>query len=494
MPKGWEAPDGSRSVVFVDGVLTALCTRVVEALHSVPRRGAETGGLLFGRVLRQDPLLARITGFEEFPCAHRFGPSFILAEEEMAELDATLRGGASQERPDPVIGFFRSFTSREMVLDEVDRGLLSKYFPIAGPMLLLLQPHAAGDCTAAFLFPRESGAGWEPEYPAFDVARLSDLAASPAAAPGPPVAMEPPPAQPAATPAVAVAVPAAQLPLPHGRGSDQRRDRQRAVTDSTAEVPARRKRQFIVPLIAVVLLCIAAAAISVLWNMARAPHWAPLRLDAQVSSTGAIGLTWDGASAAARDASRGVLGIEDAAGSHTVALAPDQIRSGQYTYFPGAAGNNAGVLFRLEFFGATLGAAGDSLRVVARPQTVAAQQAKPQHREEAADRAVPRSAAEPHAANVAVQPEPLREIRPDIPPGIRARIADRVVIPVEVKVTPAGRVSSAAAKGTGDDLYAYLAGRSTQAARQWRFAPARTRAGKAVAAARTVYFVFTAPE
>jgi len=493
MPKGWEAPDGSRSVVFVDGVLTALCTRVVEALHSVPRRGAETGGLLFGRVLRQDPLLARITGFEEFPCAHRFGPSFILEEEEVAALDATLRGGVSQERPDPVIGFFRSFTSREMALDEVDRGLLGKYFPTAGPLLLLLQPHAAGECTATFLFPRESGAGWEPEYPAFGVAHLAELAVSAPAAP-PPVAVEPPPAQPAAAPAVAVSASAAQLPLPRGRGSDQTRNRERRATDSTTEARVRPKRQFIGPLLAVVLLCIAAAAISVLWSMARAPHWAPLHLDAQVSSTGAIGLTWDGASAAARDASRGVLGIEDAAGSHTVALSTDQIRSGQYTYFPGGAGNNAGVLFRLEFFGATLGAAGDSLRVVARPQTVAAQPAKPERREETADRAVPRSSPEPRAANVAVQPEPLREIRPDIPPGIRARIADRIVIPVEVKVTPAGRVSSAAAKGTGNDLYAYLAGRSTQAARQWRFSPARTRAGKAVASARTVYFVFTAPE
>lgn len=491
MAKSWEVPDGSRSVIFADGVLPGLTGRVVEALHAVPRRGAETGGLLFGRVLRQQPLLARITGFEEVPCAHRFGPTYILSEEEMASLGVLLH----RAEPDPVIGFFRSYTSREMVLDEIDRNLLGKYFPAAGPVILLLQPHPAGDCTARFVFP-ESGSGWETEYPSFDVAALPDLGAMPLAeAPLPPAAPETaavaePALAPSADPVFAESerIPAAAperipaLAPMTAAGAVPRRD-----------TTAPSKLRFLFPTLGWILLFVAAAAISVLWNMTRAPHWAPLRLDAQLSTTGAIALTWDGSSAAAREASRGVLGIEDAAGSRNVELSPAQVHSGQYTYFPHAAGNDSAVLFRLEFFGSTLGAAGDSLRVVARPQTLAPEQPKPkpERREESADRVTSRATAGPPVTSIAVLPEPLREIHPDIPVGIRARITDRIVIPVEVKVTANGRVTGASAKGSGDDLYHYLAGRSAQAARQWRFSPARSRTGRPVAAVRTVYFVFT---
>ena len=95
---------------------------------------------------------------------------------------------------------------------------------------------------------------------------------------------------------------------------------------------------------------------------------------------------------------------------------------------------------------------------------------------------------------MAVLPEPLREIHPDVPAGIRARIRDRVVVPVEVKVTAAGRVVSAQARGSGDGIYQYLADRAAQAARQWRFSPARSKNGKPVPASRTVYFVFTRPQ
>jgi hypothetical protein len=64
-------------------------------------------------------------------------------------------------------------------------------------------------------------------------------------------------------------------------------------------------------------------------------------------------------------------------------------------------------------------------------------------------------------------------------------------VPVEVKVTASGRVTAAAAQGSGDGLYHYLAGRARQAAMQWRFSPARAKNGKPTAASRTVYFVFT---
>jgi hypothetical protein len=215
-------------------------------------------------------------------------------------------------------------------------------------------------------------------------------------------------------------------------------------------------------------------------------------MNAQVTGS-AIDLAWDPSARLVRDASRGTLTIEDNGAEKRIDLTPQQIRSGRYTY---ATNKPANVLFRLQLT-ADNGQAGDSLRVVSVAAPAAAQASAPPPRQEGADRSTAEHEIpppEPRPANLAVLPEPTREIHPDIPPGIRARIHERVVIPVEVKVTANGRVTSASARGSGDSLYHYLADRSTRAARQWRFSPARSKAGRPVAASRTVYFVFAAQE
>src|SRR5215472_12725170 len=164
MAQGWESPDGARAVVFARGVVSAIRARALEGFHSIPKRGAEVGGLLLGRVLRTKPLLARVTGFQEIPCRHTFGPSYVLSEEDKAGLEASLQS----ERPDPVIGFVRSYTGRDMLLDEADRNLFEHYFPADRSFFLLLQPRGAANCSSTFLFPEKGEVGWEPQYPAFE--------------------------------------------------------------------------------------------------------------------------------------------------------------------------------------------------------------------------------------------------------------------------------------------------------------------------------------
>lgn len=538
MSQGWEAPDGSRTVVFARGIAAALRARTLEAFHSVPKRGAEIGGLLFGRVLRTKPLLARITGFEEIPCQYRFGPSYVLSGEDLPQLDAALR----KERTDPILGFFRSYTGREMLLDEADRNLLSRYFPDERFFFLLLQPKSSEVCSATFLFPENGEIGWEPQYPSieFNEARLTGQASEPAnqaraaepvaaASPASParhaltsrilseaaagVAAEAPPEQrmphpvahaALADPEAAVREPPPALEEPLAQPEAEPVDAMAACEPLPAprllplsaraggggDAEPRRKRAFFLPLLGWIVLCIAAAGVYELWTMARAPRWTPLGLSAQVAP-GAIHLSWNSALRPVRDAARGTLSITDGSADNRVALTPDQIHGGQYEYHPTARN----VLFRLELSGAGLQAAGDSLQVISPAPVAAAQTAKPappHPAESSADRGVEqeRQGDEPRPANVAVLPEPLREIHPDIPPGIRARIHDRVVVPVEVKVTAGGRVTSAAAHGSGDSLYHYLADRATKAARGWRFSPARARNGRAVPATRTVYFIF----
>jgi hypothetical protein len=460
----------------------------VEGLHSVPKRGAEVGGLLFGRVLRTKPFLVRVSGFEDVPCRHCFGPSYILSDEDCTQLQATLK----QEKPDPVIGFFRSYTGREMLLDEADRNLMNRYFA-DGSVFLLLQPRATGASSAALLFPESGEVGWEPQYPAFDFdeAKLTGPVAAPAAA-----AVSAPSPVPAATEVAVETAEAAPDPAPVPVDLPPARPPRRFVSaDESVELQGRPKRGLLLPLLGWIAMCLAAAGVYELWTMARAPRWKPLGLNALMAA-GTIHLGWDAGLRPVRDAKSGVLTIDDGTAEKRIALTSEQIRAGQFDYRP-AAGD---VLFRLELAGSGLEAAGDSLRVVAaapRAPAAGAPPAQPALPDEATvDSRAGKENPEPRPANVAVLPEPLREIHPDIPPGIRARIRDRVVVPVEVKVTASGKVTAAAAHSgaSGDGLYHYLADRAAKAARQWRFSPARARNGKAVPAARTVYFVFRSME
>jgi hypothetical protein len=80
----------------------------------------------------------------------------------------------------------------------------------------------------------------------------------------------------------------------------------------------------------------------------------------------------------------------------------------------------------------------------------------------------------------------LHQVQPTIPAGILARIDGRVVVPVRVQLNPLGEVIAAVpqAVDSGNDVYRYLAHRSAEAARHWRFSPH-------AAKSRTLSFVFT---
>src|SRR3954468_5234088 len=104
----WDAPDGTRSVVLSCGTVQELRSLVIEAFLSLPRRGPEVGGLLLGRTPPGEPGVLRIEAFEEIPCEHRFGPSYVLSGDDRTRFAETLRRRRPEGAP-MVVGFFRSF-------------------------------------------------------------------------------------------------------------------------------------------------------------------------------------------------------------------------------------------------------------------------------------------------------------------------------------------------------------------------------------------------
>jgi hypothetical protein len=100
-----------------------------------------------------------------------------------------------------------------------------------------------------------------------------------------------------------------------------------------------------------------------------------------------------------------------------------------------------------------------------------------------------------HAAvaplRAALPPAAVHEVQPAVSEGIRARMTEEVVIPVEVEVSERGRVVRATAeRQSGDSVRGYLADLAQKTAREWRFTPAKTSEGVAVAGRKTIRFVF----
>jgi hypothetical protein len=245
--------------------------------------------------------------------------------------------------------------------------------------------------------------------------------------------------------------------------------------------------------------------------MARAPRWSDLRLDARRSSAGDLELTWDAKAPASLLASRGVLIVTDGSEHRNLELSSKQVMAGTFTYRP----LHPDVLFRLQLYGGGLRPSGDSLHVLAAvpipasqvalatpkpvvnvPQVAAAPPSHPPPpvtppKRNQSDRASSERTEPPDRSVAAKAPEPIHQVQPAVPDGIRTRIQSRMVVPIQVKVNKDGRVVQAISPGDGTGLYRFLADESVKAARQWRFTPAKSARGKPVEGQKTIEFVFS---
>ncbi|HWB83946.1 MAG TPA: TonB family protein [Bryobacteraceae bacterium] len=190
-------------------------------------------------------------------------------------------------------------------------------------------------------------------------------------------------------------------------------------------------------------------------------------------------LTWNRNSAAVRRAASGALAIEDGERRQVIPLTASMLRGGSVLYSPATTR----VEFRLSLSGSS---ATDSLAVGAPP-------AQPEASEPAAAR-VPVITAEMTPVSPRTRPAPTRATppapaeatvlvhAPDAIPGAQPQIPEAPVLPqaavpsaavdIEVNIDEDGTVLNAAliSHGTADSSFAAAA---LEAARMWRFEPAR---------------------
>jgi hypothetical protein len=449
----WESALHNRRV-FISGLAVSdLRALAIEGFAAIPRRGLEVGGILMGEVHNGD---VRIAAFEAVPCEHHFGPSYTLSESERTKLIEILRERRCGMLS--VVGLFQSFTGRDPVIDEADEALMREHFSHGESVYLTIQPLSIERCSASFSLFRNGELIPDLQQPfelsqaSLPIAQLAEPAAE----------MPATEAEPESEPVHHHPVP---LPPPH-------RTRDHAPEFAPVLTTTSHSRWWAAAIFCAVL----GIGAGVVYGL-RTPQpaeWPDLHLDARPVENGTLLLTWD--AAVARTATAARLNVTDGAVRRDIDLKPDEIRAGRTQFTP--LHSEVALRLTLRDHGATV--ARDGIRLIATPppQPVVA---KP---------AAPAEESEPEQPVTAAAVNATHEVQPVVPAGIRSRIMEPVVIPVTVEVNAQGRVVRASVPSTEDGLNRYLAGLAQKSAREWRFHPARSKSGRAVASRRTIRFTF----
>ena len=116
----WKAPQCPFTIEYSLRALDDIRLAVVDAFFSLPRGGAEIGGILLGRYLNQQLAIADYVALD---CEHAFGPSFTLSPRDQERLAESL--ASAEQNPDRLrpVGWYHSHTRSEIFLSEADQDL-----------------------------------------------------------------------------------------------------------------------------------------------------------------------------------------------------------------------------------------------------------------------------------------------------------------------------------------------------------------------------------
>src|ERR1035437_5833107 len=150
----WRAPECPYTIDYSARVLDDIRLAVVDAFFSLPRGGAEIGGILLGKFLNGK---ISILDHEALDCEHAMGPSFNLSprdQSRLAEMVAKAQEGAGGMRP---VGWYHSHTRSEIFLSDADQDIHKRFFPEPWQIALVLKPHIFDPTRGGFFFREADG-------------------------------------------------------------------------------------------------------------------------------------------------------------------------------------------------------------------------------------------------------------------------------------------------------------------------------------------------
>ena len=220
----WHVPECPFAIESSARVLDDIRLAVMDAFFSLPRGGAEIGGILLGTFENARLVIA---GYAALDCEHAYGPSFSLSPPDEARLEhllsthANLAGGV---RP---VGWYHSHTRSEIFLSDADLKIHQRFFPESWQVALVMKPHTFQPTRIGFFFREADGsvranASYrEEELDALPVRQMpSGAPAAPPSNDRPPRGFRPEPASEPATLSAAVLEPA-PWPLPEPRSTPE---------------------------------------------------------------------------------------------------------------------------------------------------------------------------------------------------------------------------------------------------------------------------------
>ena len=144
----WSTPECPFTIESSSRVLDDIRLAANDAFFSLPRGGAEIGGILLGEW--QEGLLT-ISGFAALDCEHALGPSFTLSLGDEARLQELIRA-APAAGAGHVVGWYHSHTRTGVSLSDSDLTIHNRFFPEPWQVALVVKPHTMEPMRGGFFF------------------------------------------------------------------------------------------------------------------------------------------------------------------------------------------------------------------------------------------------------------------------------------------------------------------------------------------------------
>ena len=359
----WSVAQCPFTIEYSPRVMDEIRLAVVDAFYSLPRGGAEIGGILLGR-LESRRLI--ISDFRALECEHATGPSFVLSPRDQTRLAELLASARGKQNPTQPVGWYHSHTRSDIFLSPADLDIHQRFFPEPWQVALVLKPHTFQPTRAGFFFHESSGSmratasyqefALEPltakphPSPSADPAPSHSTAAalrrvSDQLAPVIPIVAEPPPEPRPSIPRLETA-PAAPAVEPEPPALEPEpeplTERELAPPRFTQVEPVRSwrwlKRAAVVAAMVVIGPLVFETRnywLAPLMNRTASAPAAqkPLYIGlSTLDADGQLQIRWDRDAPAVRNANGGTLVIEDGGPPRVVTIDPAHLRTGSFTY------------------------------------------------------------------------------------------------------------------------------------------------------------------
>ena len=348
----WSVPECPFTIECSARALDDIRLAVTDAFFSLPRGGAEIGGILLGAF---DHGRLVISDYAALDCEHAYGPSFVLSppdEARLMDLQSSYVNVPGGLRP---VGWYHSHTRSEIFLSDADLAIHNRFFPESWQVALVMKPHTFQPARIGFFFRQGDGSVHTAACYREEALEALPFRQVPAGAPTAPPLDGPTPSSFLRAPVLAPvpesappepALPSPDLPLPDLTLPEPAAFELPVPKFAMESAPAARRSMVVgIGIVAVLGILVAAFAVREMWLprvlaairplLTAAPpppaHTPALGLNT-IDREGQLQIGWDRNSPALRRASDALLEITDGPLPVAIQLDTAHLETGSFTY------------------------------------------------------------------------------------------------------------------------------------------------------------------